>query len=166
MIRFKENKFKIFHYFFRAFALYEEDTPVDKEVEERYRQTLNEYKKKLIIDDKTYPDPFTLPKADFNGESQNGIINWPPIYYMDIAKYLKHINIPGDLLHRLEYDYKEGKGYRLFRCDFVKEIFWSAISKDSPVCIFKCKVTPSQRTSSSPYNVWAMLQKKKPWGRN
>ena len=28
---------------------------------------------------------------------------------MDIAKYLKHINMPGDLLHRLECDYKEGK---------------------------------------------------------
>ena len=83
---------------------------------------------------------------------------------MDIAKYLKHINMPGDLLHRLECDYKEGKGYRLFKCDFFKEIFWSAISKDSPVCIFKCKVTPSQRTSSSPHNVWVIVQKKNPGG--
>ena len=81
---------------------------------------------------------------------------------MDIAKYLKHINMPGDLLHRFECDYKEGKGYRLFRCDFVKEIFWSAISKDSPVYIFKCKVKPFQRTSSSPYNVCAIVQKKNP----
>ena len=87
---------------------------------------MNEYKKKLVIDDKTYPDPFTLPKANFISESQNGMmINWPPIYYMDIAKYLKHINMSGDLLLRLECDYKEGRGYRLFRCDFVKEIFWS-----------------------------------------
>ena len=80
---------------------------------------------------------------------------------MDIANYLKHINMAGDLLHRLECDYKEGKGYQLFRCDFVKEIFWSPISKDSHVYIFKCKVTPSQRTFSSPYNVWATVQKKK-----
>ena len=88
------------------------------------------------------------------------MINWPTIYYMDIANYLKHVNMPGDFLHRLECDYKEGKGYRLFRCDFVKKIFRSPISKDSHVYIFKCKVTPSQRTFSSPYNVWATVQKK------
>ena len=58
---------------------------------------------------------FTLPKTDFVSESQNGMINWPTIYYMDIANYLKHINMPGDLLHRPECDYKEGKGYPLFR---------------------------------------------------
>ena len=52
---------------------------------------------------------------------------------------------------------------RLFRCDFVKEIFWPPISKDSPVCIFKCKVTPSKRTPSRPY-VWAVVHKKTPGG--
>ena len=62
MIRFKENKLNFF-IIFRAFTSYEEDTPVDKEAEERYRQPLNEYKKKFVIDDKIYPDPFTLPKA-------------------------------------------------------------------------------------------------------
>ena len=113
-IRFKENKFKMFHYFLEHLHHMKKITPVDKESGERYRQTLNNYKKKLVIDDITYPDPFTLPKANFISESQNGMINWPPIYYMDIAKYLKHINMPGDLLHRLECDYKEGKGYRLF----------------------------------------------------
>ena len=50
---------------------------------------MNEYKKKLVTDDKTYQDPFILPKADFIRESQNGTINLPPIYYMDIAEYLK-----------------------------------------------------------------------------
>lgn len=73
---------------------------------------MNECKKKLVIDDKTYPDPFTLPKADFISESQNGMINWSQIYYMDNAKYLKHVNVPGDLLHRLKYEYKEGEGYQ------------------------------------------------------
>ena len=72
--------------------------------------------------------------------------------------------MPGDLLHRLECDYKEGKGYGLFKCDFVKEIFWSPISKDSPVCIFKCKVATSQKTTFSPYNVWAIVQKISPRG--
>ena len=126
---------------------------------------MNECKKKLVIDDKTYPDPFTLPKADFICESQNGMINWSQIYYMDNAKYLKHVNVPGDLLHRLKYEYKEGEGYQWFRCDFVKEILWSAISEDSPVCIFKCKVTPSQKTFPSHCNVWAIVQKN-PRGRN
>ena len=80
------------------------------------------------------------------------------------AKYLKQVNTPQDLLHRLECEYKEGKGFRYFACNFVKEIFWTGITENSAYCFVKCKVTPSQRTSSSLYYVWAAIKKELPGG--
>ena len=89
---------------------------------------------------------------------------WPPVYYKDIATYLEHVNTLKDLLHRLDCEYKEGKGFRYYSTGFVKEIFWTGLNENYEHCIVKCKVTPSQRTSSSPYNVWAVIKKENPGG--
>ena len=35
----------------------------------------------------------------------------------------------------------------------------------SNICFLKCRVTPSQRTSATPYNVWAAVEKTKPGGK-
>lgn len=156
---------KIHFFYLRAFAAWEEKTPVDKDAEEQYLVTLTEYKKKLIIDGVILPDPTTIKKSNWIGESDNDMLNWPPIYYSDIAKFLEQINTPKELLHRLDCEYKEGKGYRYYACEFVKEIFWTGISDNSKYCIIKCKVTPSQRTSSTPYNTWVIVQKEKPGGK-
>ena len=87
------------------------------------------------------------------------------MYYHDISRYLSHINAPGDLLHRLDCEYKDGKGFRYFASEFVKQIFWHKISDSSTICFMKCKVTPSQRTSSTAYNVWAAVEKSSPGGQ-
>ena len=41
-------------------------------------------------------------------------------------------------------------------------IYINELNKETPVCILKCKVIPSQRTNSKPYDVWTVVQKKKP----
>ena len=139
--------------------------PVDVTAEQQLISTKKEYKRKLIIGETILPDPLTLKKKEWIGEESGGLQKWPPIYYHDIASYLNGINTPDDLLHRLNSDYKEGKSYRYFACDFVKEIFYHPVSPESKICFLKCKVTPSQRTSSTPYNVWVAVEKKGPGGK-
>ena len=66
-----------------------------------------------------------------------------------------------DFIKRMESEYKQGKAYRYYKCDFVREIFFNHISEDSPYCILKCKVVPSQRVNNKPYDVWAVEKKDK-----
>ena len=146
----------------RAFVASEEKVAVDVEMEERHRQTLSQYQQKLVIDGITLPDPFQLDSKSWISESKGGMIHWPSLYYLDISKYLDHINTPQDLLHRLDCEYKEGKGYRYFSGSFAKEIFWHPISQESSYCFLKNKVTPSHNTSSKPYNVWCVVAKDMP----
>ena len=56
-------------------------------------------------------------------------------------------------------EYKEGKAFRYLSCGWVKEVFYHPIAPSSEVCLLKCKVTPSQRLSSKPYDVWAIAVK-------
>jgi len=145
---------------FRAFASWEENIPIDDNAKQLLISARSEYKKKFIANKVVLPDPLALPKKQWSGE---GMVRgrkwrtskWPPVYYHDISNYLEGINTPGDFLHRLNCDYKEGKSYRYFACDFVKEIFYHPVSTESNICFLKCLVTPSQRTSSKPYTVWA-----------
>ena len=139
--------------------------PVDITAEQQLISTKKEYKRKLVNGETILPDPLTLKKKEWIGEENGSLQKWSPIYYHDIANYLHGINTPDDLLHRLNNDYKEGKGYMYFVCDFVKEIFYHHVSPESKICFLKCKVTHSQRTSSTPYNVWAAVEKKKPGGK-
>ena len=39
---------------------------------------------------------------------------------------------------------------------------YNEFNKETPVCILKCKVIPSQRINSKPYDVWAVVLKNKP----
>ena len=87
---------------------------------------------------------------------------------MDIYKYPKDNSLSDFLLHRLKCEYKEGKAFRYFFCDFVKEICFHDISNTCRYCFIRTRVTPPQRTSATPYTVWALLQKDKtdqPGGR-
>ena len=71
---------------------------------------------------------------------------------MDIAKYLKDNSLSDCLLHRLNCD-KEGKTFRYFSGDFVKEIYFYDISDTCPYYFIRTRVTPSQSTSATPYTV-------------
>ena len=67
-----------------------------------------------------------------------------------------------DLIHRLHCEYKEGKAYRYFTDEFVKEVLIHLISESSKYCIMKTKCTPSQRVSAKPYDVWVVVEKDTP----
>ena len=84
---------------------------------------------------------------------------WPSVFYTNIEKFLCQINESSDLLLRLESDYKKGKAYRYYKCEFVKEIFYHLVSSKSKYCILKICVTPSKGTSNTAHHVWAIIEK-------
>ena len=47
----------------RAFVTYKENAPVDLEQEELEKRNLEEYKKKLVINETVLPDPLGLRKG-------------------------------------------------------------------------------------------------------
>ena len=80
---------------------------------------------------------------------------------MEIAKYLKNNNLSDCLLHRSNCEYKEGKTFRYVSYDFVKEIYFHDISDTCHYCFIRSSVKPSQRTSTTPYTLWTLLQEDK-----
>ena len=54
----------------------------------------------------------------------------------------------------------KGRRTEYFSCKFVRE--FNKLNKETPVCIFKCKVVPSQHINSKPCHVCAVFQKNKP----
>lgn len=141
----------------RAFVAWEDGVLEDMDAEHKERCLDKEYKAKLILDGTVSPDPFSI-KSGWIGETANGLSKWPSLYFHDIAEYLKSKS-SGNLMNRLVNEYKEGKAYRYYSCGWVKEIFIHSISPMTKYCILKTKVTPSQRLSLKPYDVWAIVQK-------
>ena len=80
---------------------------------------------------------------------------------MDITRYLKDNSLSDCLLYRLNCEYKGGKSFRYFTCGFAKEIYFRDISDACPYFFIRARVTLSQRASTTPYTVWALLQKDK-----
>ena len=133
--------------------------PINADLEHNEICIGEEYKAKLVFNKNcVVPDPLTL-KTGWIGE-KNGICYWPSVIYKDIATLLSFTQ--PDFIKRLESEYKQGKAYRYFSCEFVREIFFNEIKEESPVCLLKCKVVPSQRVNSKPYDVWAVVEKNKP----
>ena len=124
--------------------------------------TLCECTEKLCTVYGVVPDSLSLDPKSWVGEMKGGLEKWPSLYYLDISKYLDHVNTAKELVHRLDCEYKEGKGYRYFASSFVKEVYYHPVDDDMPLCILKCRVTPSQNTSKTPYNVWALVTKDQP----
>ena len=98
-------------------------------------------------------DPFSLQNGWLAEKKETGLAKWPSFYYENIEKSLKS----SDLLLRLESNYKEGKAYRYYKCEFAKEIFYHYVSSESKYFILKTRVTPSQRTSNTVYHVCAII---------
>ena len=88
-----------------------------------------------------------------------GIQNSPSIFYTDTSNL--SFTQP-DFMERLKSEYKQGRAYRYFSCEFVREIYINELNKETPGCILKCKVIPSERRNSKPFDVWAVVQKNKP----
>ena len=143
----------------KAFSVWCNKVPVNPKLEHNKRCIREEYKAKLVINkDIVIPDPLTL-KDGWIGEAK-GIQNWLSIFYMDIANLLT-LTQP-DFINRLESEYKEGKLYQYFSCEFVREIYINELNKETPVWILKSKVILSRCINSKPYDVWAVFQKNKP----
>ena len=107
--------------------------------------------------DQILPDPLSQKKGWISeGE---GIRKWPSLYLTGISRFFHNVISSEDLIHRLECEYKEGKAYRYFTDEFVKEVYFHTISPSSPFCIMKTKCTPSQRVSAKAYDVWAIIKK-------
>ena len=136
---------------------WEEGAIASLEAEERERILKQEYKDKLVVDTDVIPDPLTL-KSGWLKEDDEGLCKWPSLCLYDIAEYLKK-KTTNELVKHLLNEYKEGKAYRYYSCGWVKEVSYHSISITSPFCLMKCKVTPSQRISSKPYDVWVVLEK-------
>lgn len=140
-------------------AAYEDNTPVDKEAEERQRTISKEYTSKLITEATVLPDPFSLKTGWLAELKGTGLQKWPSVYFVNIERFLTKFNMSSELLHRLECEYKEGKAYRYFSCDWVKEVFYHHISEQSKICFLKTRVTPSQSINNPAYHVCAAIQK-------
>ena len=141
----------------KALSAWYDKVPVNPKLEHNERCIRTEYKAKLVINkDVVIPDPLTL-ESGWIGEAK-GIQNWPSIFYTDIANLLNLT--PPDFIKRLESEYKQGKAYRYFSFEFVREIYVNELNQEIPVCILKCKVIPSQRIDSKPYDVWGSCSEK------
>ena len=112
-------------------AAYEEKVPVDEEAEQRQRSKMEEYKQKLIVCGNVMPDPSYLHDSWLAEKKGTGLAKWPLVYYTNIEKFLCKINKSSDLLLRWESDCKEGKAYRYYKWEFVKEIFYHHVSSES-----------------------------------
>ena len=146
--------------FIRAYAAHCDNIPAQAELEEKERTVLDEYVAKLMIDDKVMPDPMSLKDGWLKEKEtggNHGILQWPSMIYVDIANFVG-LSQP-DFLKRLQSEYKQGKCYRYFANDFVRDIHFHPISEHSELCILKCKVVPSQRVTSKPYDVWSIVVK-------
>ena len=116
---------------------------IDKDTEERNRPLMNEYiyTAKLIIDDGLLPDLFSLKEEWLAEVKGTGLSKSLSVYFSNIDIFLTQINTSGELLNRLEREYKEGKAYRYFKCEWVKDIYHHEISKNSKYCFLKTSHT-------------------------
>lgn len=107
----------------------------------------------------TIPDPLHDLTDGWKGE-QVGLALWPPTMHIDIAQYLLSKFQGQDLTKRLLGDYKEGKAYSYFDCEWLKEVFYHPISVECNVCVLRSEATPSQRIGNIPHKVWVAIEKK------
>ncbi|XP_064645911.1 uncharacterized protein LOC135499174 [Lineus longissimus] len=142
----------------RVFAANELDLPIIKNAVERLQENEADYRNLLCSDGREIPDPLKLNDG-WLSESQ-ALRLWPPVFYSDICNYLMQNHLgEKDLTKRILNEYKEGKAWRYFKKQWVKEVFFHQISADSPVCFLKNCCTPSERLSEPPYNVWVLIKK-------
>ena len=102
------NKINIIFICNRAFIAWEDQIPVNGDSEHKQRANLVEYMRRLAIDDRVLPDPFSLHDG-WTGEENMKL--WPNLYFHDIAEYLR-IKTPSELFHKLCNEYKQGKAFR------------------------------------------------------
>ena len=127
----------------RAFASYKNDVTVGINMEQAITRILRKPKIDL------FKVPYSLSNKSGWIEEEQGIINWPAIFFHDIVKS-NHLQI---LLTDCILNINRGKIYHYFACDFFQKVFYPKVSEFSQLCIKKTKVTHLQKISQKDYIV-------------
>ena len=64
-------------------------------------------------------------------------------YHRHFLRSIKDNSLSDCLHHRLYCEYKEGKAFRYFSCDFIKEIYFLDISNTCPYYFLRTRETPA-----------------------
>ena len=138
----------------RVFSAIENKVQVVKTAEEVEGELSREYKSKLSVNETAIPDPFQLEEG---WESEvEGIKNWPHVSTFYIIKFLMMDSNVGDL-----NDYKKSKAYSYFENGWLGNIFYNALSENSPYCLMKSDCRPSQRISDIKHKLWLLFSKQR-----
>ena len=113
------------------------------------------YDRKLELFDGRFkvPDPYVLKDNEWSLD----MTKWPPIEYADLFNYF--INTPGIYTKEALKAYKSLDGYDYFISRHDHEVFHSDVSPDSPVCLLKARVLPSQRLNDEPHDPWICVDR-------
>jgi len=131
----------------QVFVLYNDQVPETPGAREEEAARKAEYKQICSAGPKTI-DPTRLKK--WSGEKE-GMAYWPPISYIEIVKF---ISKKGHSLSSAALNsYKTGKGFAYFYNDWLKEVFFHPIKKESDACYLKANCTPSNRLNDEPHCV-------------
>lgn len=96
------------------------------------------------------PDPYALA----NGWTTE-VGDWPRVIFGDIYMYL--IDSPGTYTKESMKAYKSLEAYSYL--PFVETVYYNNVEADSPVCVLKARVKPSQRVSDKPHEPWVAVYK-------
>ena len=111
----------------------------------RYRQKLSA----LVID----TCPYKLPAGSWVDDPTK----WPGIEWPDVSYYL--IDTPGVFTRESMRNRRSLEAYNQFESGWVKTVLYYQPT-DSPHCILKADVIPSQRVNDTPHHPWVGIHKK------
>ena len=114
----------------RVFVAIENGVQIVKTAEEVQLEIANEYRAKLIIDDKEMPDTLLMPDGWISEE--NGIKYWPVTLYADIYFFLAFH--PNELSSNDLSDYKTLKAYSYYTSGWLLPLLFHHINGDSKYC--------------------------------
>ena len=160
LILYKKSWIYIFSSFKRASGAWCNSVDVDSKLEVEERTISAEYTLKLVNENCVIPDPVSLKDVwlkESDNKKGDGILQWFSTDYLDIPQIIIGLTQP-DFLKRLQSDYRQGKCYWYFTCEFFWEVLYHPITAASKLHFLKCKLVLSHWVKSKPYNVWALIE--------
>lgn len=139
----------------RVYFLYNNETPEQPGAKEKEVTMKKDYRSLFKMRGEA-PDPFKITSWI---DEKEGIKNWPPVSYVDIHWHMCKNNSVG-LSKEAMTAYKTGKAFSYFSCEWLKEVYYSPISRKHECCFLKTICVPSNRVSDIPHSLWVKLMKK------
>lgn len=105
------------------------------------------------------PDPLKLCEGWLS--EKDGVCHWPPVYLSDITSFFisKDEKLITSGTNNYLNAYKAGKAYEYFSSNWLKEVFFHCVPRDSLYCILRASCTPSQRVADTDHSVWTCVEK-------